>query len=66
MEIDFTTLGAAVAAWQENFTRHVHDTLGEDQARATEADLKADPWLALQWYVEEVRRATAVVVPSVG
>jgi hypothetical protein len=57
MEIDFTTLGAEVAAWQEDFIRHVQDTLGEDQARATEADLKADPWLALQWYVEEMRRA---------
>ncbi|WP_167509402.1 MULTISPECIES: hypothetical protein [unclassified Mesorhizobium] len=57
MEIDFSTLATAVAAWQEDFIRHVHDTQGEAQARAVEADLKGDPWLALQWYVEEVRRA---------
>lgn len=57
MEIDFTNLEAAVAAWQDDFIRHVQDTQGEAQARAAEADLNADPWLALQWYVEEVRRA---------
>ncbi|ESZ50992.1 hypothetical protein ACYG9R_10620 [Mesorhizobium sp. RSR565B] len=56
MEVDFTNLGAAVAAWQGDFLRDVRNAQGEDQAKATAADLKNDPWLAVQWYVEDVRR----------
>ena len=53
--INFANLGADVAAWQEHYIRHIMDAHGEDQAAATAADLKADPWLALQWFVEDRR-----------
>lgn len=53
--INFANLGADVAAWQADFIQTIVDAHGEDQAAAAAADLKADPWLALQWFVEDMR-----------
>ena len=53
--INFANLGADVAAWREDFIHSTADRYGEDQAALAEAQFKADPWMALQWFVEDMR-----------
>jgi len=50
---DYHNLEVEVAIWKAAYVEHIRDTYGEEHAEATERDLTAKPWLALQWYVED-------------
>jgi len=53
--LNYSTLETDVTAWQEQFLANVREDHGEDQAEAARKELEADPWKALQWYVEDMK-----------
>lgn len=57
MEIEYSTLQADVASWREGHLERVRDILGESEAHAEAMRLEDDPWVALQWYAEDMRSA---------
>ncbi|WP_404925712.1 hypothetical protein [Mesorhizobium sp. ORM16] len=60
-KIDFISLEAAVAAWLSDHLEHVRETFGEGEAYAAAVELEDDPWVALQWYVEDKRRGSTAI-----
>ncbi|ESY84679.1 hypothetical protein X739_20545 [Mesorhizobium sp. LNHC220B00] len=57
MQIDYSTLETAVAEWMKGHLEIVKENCGEGEAYAEAVRLlDVDPWQALQWYVEDVRR----------
>ncbi|RWO17731.1 MAG: hypothetical protein E5Y16_25345 [Mesorhizobium sp.] len=55
MEINYSTLEADVAAWVKAHIAATRDICGPDEAYAVAVTLEAEPWTALQWYVEDMR-----------
>lgn len=55
--INYSTLQADVAVWLKSHLEHIRETFGEGEAYAAAVELEDDPWQALQWYVEDVRKA---------
>lgn len=53
--INYSTLGADVAAWQAAYVEDIRGQFGEEAAAETERELMADPWKALRWFVEDRR-----------
>jgi hypothetical protein len=57
MSINYSTLEADVAEWIKGHVERVEEYSGEGEAYAEAVRLlDDDPWQALQWYVEDVRR----------
>ncbi|CAH2399619.1 hypothetical protein [Mesorhizobium escarrei] len=56
MEINYSTLEADVAAWLKGHLEHIGEVYGEGEAYAAAVELADDPWTALQWYTEDMRR----------
>jgi len=55
MILDYTTLQANVAEWAADYIAFTREEHGEEAARDTTRLFAADPWLALQWFVEDQR-----------
>jgi hypothetical protein len=51
--VNYATLGADVAAWIEEYSQSIGEGLGEGAGRDMLATLKANPWVALRWFVED-------------
>ena len=57
MSIDYSALEADVAEWVKGHLETVKQYCGEEAVYAEAVRLiDEDPWQALQWYVEDVRR----------
>ncbi|MER9261442.1 hypothetical protein [Mesorhizobium sp. M0619] len=57
MRIDYSILETAVAEWMKGHIESLKEDFGEGEAYAEAVRLlEDDPWQALQWYVEDVRR----------
>jgi len=56
---NYATIAADVAEWQVEHVERIRKVLGDEYAADTEKDLTADPWLALQWYVEDTAPVVA-------
>ncbi|TPN32521.1 hypothetical protein [Mesorhizobium sp. B1-1-6] len=58
MSINYSILEADVAEWMKGHIERVKEYCGEGEAYAEAVRLlEDDPWQALQWYVEDVRKA---------
>jgi len=60
MQIDFGKLEADFRAWLENRMRDARETYGEACGYAEAVELEADPWLALQWFAEDMRQRSPI------
>ncbi|RVD14625.1 MAG: hypothetical protein EOS73_24685 [Mesorhizobium sp.] len=55
--VEYSNLEADVIAWMKGHVAQVKEDFGEGEAYAEAVRLlDDDPWQALQWYVEDVRR----------
>lgn len=60
--IDYSILETDVAEWMKGHIESLKEDFGEGEAYAEAVRLlDDDPWQALQWYVEDVRRGLSAV-----
>lgn len=68
VQVDYENLEADVAAWRVVFLDNIRQAYGSAEADTAAAQLDANPWLALQWFVEESipaeQRNAGFVVPQ--
>lgn len=50
--VNYATLEADVAVWTKEYLQYISERLGEEAGRDIQADLTANPWLGLLWYVQ--------------
>jgi hypothetical protein len=53
MGIDYIKLQVDVAAWVDDYADGIGEQLGEEAGQEMRADLTANPWRALRWYLED-------------
>ncbi|MGN6142077.1 MAG: hypothetical protein ACTHOP_00655 [Mesorhizobium sp.] len=52
-QVNYATLEAQVAEWKADFIQNMREHYGSAEADMTAAQLDANPWQALQWFVED-------------
>lgn len=61
LQLNFTTLERDMEIWLADWIENVREQYGEEQAEADKAELDANPWKALHWFVEDMAPAEPYV-----
>jgi len=59
--IDYTRLDADVEEWEREHIQNIREAFGDEHVAEVLADLAANPWLALQWFLEDCASEVAAL-----